>query len=183
MSRKERKSKGKKVNPTFFVFCEGKTEEKYINFLKTQFRIPIFIDSQIAGNRINENYINNYKKSKTIHEKDKTFLVYDIDAPKMLEKLKTIKNTILLDSNPCFEIWFLLHFQEQNSEINCKDCNKLLLSKCDTYKKGKISPNLSDFLKAKMQKAIHLSQKLEIHKNPSTQIFKLINELENIKKI
>lgn len=38
MSHKIRKSKGKQINPTFFVFCEGKTEEQYIEYLRSKFK-------------------------------------------------------------------------------------------------------------------------------------------------
>jgi len=40
MAGKRKPSKGKKINPTLFIFCEGKTEESYINFLKSFYRIP-----------------------------------------------------------------------------------------------------------------------------------------------
>lgn len=78
------------MKPTFFVFCEGETEEAYVKFLKSRYRIPIEIDSKVAGNRITNKYINNYKKEKFTHVKDKTFLLYDLDTPKMLEKLQQI---------------------------------------------------------------------------------------------
>ena len=117
MGRERRAPKGKKMKPTFFVFCEGKTEELYVKYLKSKYRIPIEIDTQIAKNGINKNYIKNYKKGKFTHQKDKTFLLYDLDVPKMLEKLQTIPNTILLASNPCIELWFLLHFKDVFSKI------------------------------------------------------------------
>lgn len=31
MARKAKLPKGKKMNPTFFVFCEGKTEAAYVD--------------------------------------------------------------------------------------------------------------------------------------------------------
>ena len=68
MGRHRSSPKGKKIKPTFFVFCEGKTEELYVKFLKSQFRIPILIDSKIAKNGINENYIKGYKKGKFTHK-------------------------------------------------------------------------------------------------------------------
>lgn len=90
MSRDIRKPKGKLINPTFFVFCEGKTEELYIKFLKSKYRLPIDIDTKIAGNRINASHIRNYKSRKQIHTKDKTYLMYDLDAPKMLKNCKEL---------------------------------------------------------------------------------------------
>jgi len=74
MKRQIRKPKGKEINPTFFVFCEGETEEQYIGFLRSEYRLPIVIDAKIAGNRITEKYIRNYKDSKLTHPKDKAYL-------------------------------------------------------------------------------------------------------------
>jgi hypothetical protein len=36
MIRKRVESRGKKINPHFWVFCEGKTEEAYVAFLKSK---------------------------------------------------------------------------------------------------------------------------------------------------
>lgn len=112
MGRSRKHPKWKKIRPTFFVFCEGETEEQYVKILKSHYRIPIEIDSKKAGHSISQKYINSYKKSKFTHKKDKTFLLYDIDVQGILTKLKAIKDSILLASNPCIELWFLLHFKE-----------------------------------------------------------------------
>ncbi|MDP4915040.1 MAG: RloB family protein [Saprospiraceae bacterium] len=46
MSRNKRIPKGKVINPTFYVFCEGETEEAYINYLRSKYRLPILIDAK-----------------------------------------------------------------------------------------------------------------------------------------
>jgi hypothetical protein len=66
MSRNKRIPKGKEINPTFYVFCEGETEESYINYLRSKHRLPILIDAKIAGNRITGKYIQNYKKDVSV---------------------------------------------------------------------------------------------------------------------
>jgi len=182
MSRPNRISKGRVTNPTFFVFCEGKTEELYINYLRTKYRLPILIDNKSTGNRITAKYIKNYKESKDVDPKDKTYLMYDLDAPKMLEKLQAIKNTILLSSNPCFELWFLLHYQEQNAEIEASKCMASLVSHHKTYKKGVLDQVLKRILNTKQTKAIHRAEKLKKHNNPSCQVFQLIQDLESFQK-
>ena len=105
MAKYQRKSKGKAINPTFFVFCEGESEDAYISFLRSRFRVPIEIISKIAGYRITWNYINNTLRHRPGHPKDKLFLLYDLDAPGLMEKLGAIKGAGLLLSNPCFEFW------------------------------------------------------------------------------
>jgi len=182
MSRTHRISKGKSINPTFFVFCEGETEEQYICYLRTKYRLPIVIDAKIAGNRITSEYISNYKKTKINHPKDKTFLIYDLDVPEMLSKLQKISNTIIISSNPCFELWFLLHYQEQKSAITTIDCNSKLKQHHKAYKKGIIDAKLKEKLIEKQEKALHRANKLKTHENPSTQINLLIQNLDEVKR-
>ena len=88
MAKNRRLSRGKKINPTLFIFCEGETEVSYINFLKSVYRIPsIHIHAKIRGNNITSAYINSYKQDKPTHEKDLNFLMYDLDVPNMLVRL------------------------------------------------------------------------------------------------
>jgi hypothetical protein len=166
MNRNERTPKGKIINPTFFVFCEGETEEGYIGYLRSKYRLPVLIDAKIAGNKITNKYIQNYKKNKATHPKDSTYLVYDLDVPEMLGKLKAIKNTVLLSSNPCFELWYLLHFQEQKAAITSNACN--------TELKNRIEEGQA--------KAVNRASKLTEFENPSSQLFEFINEMEKVKK-
>ena len=57
MARRRKQPRGKKINPTLFVFCEGETEESYVNFLKSKFRIPsIQIHAKVGGNNITSDY-------------------------------------------------------------------------------------------------------------------------------
>jgi len=46
--------------------------------------------------------------------------VKGIDAPEMLEKLHSIKKAILLLSNPCFELWYILHYSTLVSRLIIK---------------------------------------------------------------
>ena len=111
-----RKPRGKRINPTFFVFCEGKTEEEYVKFLRNVHRIPIEINSKRAGDSISQRFINNYLKSKTQHKKDEIFLMYDLDVEGTLDRLNDLEG-ILLVSNPCITLCFLLHHREHSDNI------------------------------------------------------------------
>ena len=182
MSRKRKAPKGKKMKPTFFVFCEGKTEELYVKYLKSKYRIPFEIDTQIAQNKITFNYIENYKQSRFTHEKDKTFLLYDIDAPMMLDKLQKIDDTTLLVSSPCIELWYLLHYKEQKAELNCHACIKELEKRNRQYSKISIDAKLRGHLDIHQQKAVYRAKKLSQYKNPSSTVYLLIDELEAVHK-
>lgn len=182
MKKQSRKPKFKELNPTYFVFCEGETEESYINHLKAKYRLPIEIDSKIAGNRITAKYIEHYKQDKFNLKKDKTYLVYDLDVPEMLNKLLAIKNATLLSSNPCFELWYLLHCQEQNVGLSSSECIYKLSAHLPDYAKGKFGYKIKSKIDDKQQKACHRAKKLTIHQNPSSQIYRLIEDLESVKQ-
>ena len=36
------------MNPTFFVFCEGKTEAAYVDLLRRSFRMPVEIIAKVS---------------------------------------------------------------------------------------------------------------------------------------
>jgi hypothetical protein len=67
MSSKRKAPKGKKINPHFWVFCEGETEEAYIRHLRLEYRLPVEIIPKIAGCDISTRYIQSYKKDKPGH--------------------------------------------------------------------------------------------------------------------
>lgn len=183
MARKRRPSKGKKINPTFFVFCEGETEEAYVNFLKRHFRLPsIQIHSRVSRNKITAKYIRNYKQDKPQHAKDRDFLMYDLDAPKILERLKKIEKAELLVSNPCIELWFLLHYKNHKAACDNKLCEREMNNRNKSYQKGELGEKLEQKLREKMHKAVERAKVLKPYENPSSTVYRLIEALKALKK-
>ena len=183
MARRRREPKGKKINPTLFVFCEGETEEAYINLLKSVYRIPsIHIHPKIGGNNITAEYIENYKQGKPTHEKDSNYLVYDLDVPEMITRLSKIKGCELLVSNPCIELWFLLHYKNQTASTNNANCCREMNNRNKTYKKGAIDKKLKEKLILKREDAVKRAKALNAYENPSSTMYKLIEILEGLKK-
>lgn len=183
MAKGRRKSKRKKINPTLFVFCEGETEVSYINFLKTEYRIPsIHIHPNIGGNNITSEYIDQYKKGKPTHEKDIDFLFYDLDIEAIQERLSKINDCILLVSNPSVELWFLLHHKNQIANVTSDYCVKELKNRNKKYKKGLIDRKLKDKLITKRIEAIKRAKKLSEFKNPSSTVYRLVEILDKLKR-
>ncbi|TVR38206.1 MAG: RloB domain-containing protein [Cryomorphaceae bacterium] len=183
MARKRRAPKGKKMNPTFFVFCEGETEEAYVHFLKRHFRLPsIQIHSRVSRNKITARYIKNYKQDKPQHEKDRDFLMYDLDVPKILARLKKIKGATLLVSNPCIELWFLLHFKNHQGECDPDFCTREMRNRNKGYQKGDLSTKLEEKLSTKMDQAVTRAKALEPFQNPSSTVYRLIEALLELRK-
>ena len=183
MARKRGKPRGKKINPTLFIFCEGDTEVAYINLLKSIYRIQsIQIRSNIGGNNITSEYITKYKKGKPTHEKDLNFLMYDIDVSRIIERLNKIDNCTLLLSNPCIELWFLLHYKNQTANIDCKKCCNEMKNRNRVYKKGAIDKKLKEKLSSKMKDAIKRAKNLTENDNPSSTMYKFIETLDELKR-
>lgn len=185
MAKHKREAKGKKINPTFFIFCEGESEETYVRHLRAQYRIPVEIVPKITRNQVSERKIRESIKNAPKHEKDKIFLVYDIDVTGFLEKLQTIQkqiNSELIVSNPCFELWYIFHFANHTAEINTDDCLKKLQSLCPSYKKGDIPVKLKEKLEEKKIEAVKRAKKQAGFNNPSTNIYLFLEELDKVKK-
>lgn len=171
MARKRKPSRGKKIKPQYWVFCEGATEASYVNMLKSKFRIPIEVVTRISGTRISESYIKRLKVGKPQHPKDRDFLMYDADRADILQNVKSIKNAILLLSNPSIELWFLLHFQKQKTSLNNKQCEEILNQHVKgNYKKGILPPNLAKPLSSNYELACTRAKALNFPKNPSSSL-------------
>lgn len=180
MGNHKRKSKGKTIRPTFFIFCEGESEDVYVSFLRAHYRVSIQIITKISRNRISQKYINKALDSLPRHTKDKLFLLYDIDAPGMLDKLQSINNAILLTSNPCFELWYILHYKNQTAAITTRQCINKITVLCLNYKKGFICDKLRAKLLKDTTRAVARARKLTLYQNPSTSIYILIDELNSL---
>ncbi|MBK7478928.1 MAG: RloB domain-containing protein [Bacteroidales bacterium] len=183
MDRKRSASKGKKINPHFWVFCEGKTEEAYIASLRSKYCIPIDIVSKMVGNKITDRFIREYKRGKPIHKKDKDFLIYDADVPETLARLRAIKTAQLIASNPSIELWFLLHYKNQTASISSQDCIRELSNRNrHSYQKGVIDKNLEIKLTENLTIACKRASHLILFNNPSSNMNVFINELDQAKR-
>jgi len=173
-----RVAKERKIKPIFYVFCEGETEEEYVNFLRLKYRIPIKIKSKVTGHSISQRIVDSHIDIGTKHEKDKIFLMYDLDEEGLLEKLQKISDSVLLTSNPCIELWFLLHFRNQTANINCSVCNRELKAKARGYEKGKLNEAIKNKLNDNYTSAIERAKNLNETNNPSSLVYKFIEEIE-----
>lgn len=180
MGKVSRVSKGKEVRPTFYVFCEGESEEVYISFIKTTHRIPIQIKSKVAKNKLNQKYVSRVLKLYQPHKKDKCFLMYDLDVPEMLNKLRAIRDSVLLVSNPCIELWYILHTCNHSYAASTHQCITQLEGICKGYKKGFICDKLKNELKTGEAKASSRAKKLTLYDNPSTSVFLLLDEINRV---
>lgn len=180
MARRERQSKGKAMRPNYFVFCEGDTEVEYIEMLRAYYRLPIHIIAKKTLLNITPALVERCKSVYIQTRNDRTYLMYDLDVPTMLERLQKIANVTLLCSNPCFEIWLLLHYADQRTELGSEECISRLASFVKQYKKGKLSNDVRQSLAIKQPIAIERAKGLIPYGNPSTTVYRLIENLNSM---
>lgn len=187
MASKREPSPSMRMRKIALVICEGETEVSYINLLKNWYKSPIRIVSHIEGTKITPSLVESRTRELKISAWDKvnTFLMYDMDVAAVNEKLKKCKATMLL-SNPCFELWPLLHAKEQKTAIGSDAVIKELKKRASVwrnYAKSSFTDTQQSFLKSNTDIAIERAKNLKEFQNPSTGIYKLIEILkETIRK-
>jgi hypothetical protein len=186
MAHRERTTRGWVMRPNYFVFCEGDTEVKYVEMLRSQFRCPIHIIPKKTLLNITPALVERCKATYMQSGKDKTFLMYDLDVPTMLKRLKKVPNATLLCTNPCFEIWLLLHEKDQKAPISSEMVVKELMKSSEVWKgytKSVLTRNQQIALEKNLDTAVGRAKLLTEFQNPSTGIYKLIEMLkETIRK-
>lgn len=193
-----KKTKKVKLKEKIAIIGEGYTEWYYFNGMK---RIETF-NFDIKPELPKHSDINSvYRKAKELIKigYNKVFCVIDYDniikTQKTLikfAKYKTkISNIIFIESMPCFEYWFLLHFLTNYSSRVYVNCNQVEcdLKKYLTYKKSKKyfeKNNIYKLLKSnkKMEKALNFSCQSIVEKAksnnklyPYTKMYNLFEKL------
>lgn len=181
MARKERISKGKVMKPNFFVFCEGDTEVAYTLMLRAYYRLPIHIIPKKTLLNITPSLVSRCKAEFVQTRNDRTYLMYDLDVENMLERLKKVTNATLLCSNPCFELWLLLHYADIVTRLTSEDCLNRLLATTKQYKKGIINNEMKKYLMENVTIATNRAKNHIAYQNPSTTVYQLIEDLKRLK--
>jgi hypothetical protein len=111
--------------------------------------------------------------------------MYDMDVQAINEKLRKCKAEMLL-SNPCFEIWLLLHAKDQKSAIETDALIKELKKSAPVWKnysKSAFTDTQKAFLNDNTDVAVARAKDLCEFQNPSTGIYKLIDLLQKNAKM
>lgn len=183
MAGKRIERKPRAMKRVFLVICEGQTEEAYIDFLRQKYRLPIKIVAKVSGGAIDNAKVKAYQNDMKISKTDniKTFLMYDMDVPAVAKRIAAINAEKLL-SNPCIELWFLLHATEIRAELTTKDCIDRLKKSAGewgNYKKSMLTQSQKNLLWNNREEAVRRAMILDGKGNPSSTVYRLIQELEN----
>lgn len=181
----------------FLIVCEGKkTEPNYFEWLKTIWKVQgevktntsagfslKIIDGQKAPKNVVERAIREKKKNNSY---DQVWAVFDCDDfgddnLKTAFELAKANDIKIAFSNPCFEIWFLLHFREVDSNIARNTLFSLIKNHIECLY-DKTDDSIHDHLIPHLDKAMTRAKALAKkqcgnRENPYTGIYLLIDEL------
>lgn len=172
--------------PLYVIATEGAVTEKiYFSsiFQRKNIRMPILETK--SGNSSPDKVFKrliNYKR-KYNASPDELWLVIDRDYWE-LETLKQIakecksKGYNLIISNPCFELWLLLHQDKPKQPLTVADCEKELKKMIPSYTKSQYSTeNIKEALDLAIKHAKTPDDGKDIQSPPSTRVFKLVEKL------
>lgn len=170
----------------FLVVCEGETEKTYVEALKQHYRIPVAIKTKVSGNQINARLVGEFVRELGLERGDdyNLFYIYDSDIECIVEKLKSLPGFTIL-SNPCIELWFILHTKSQTRSIETDDVVNALRKSHQAwtnYVKGIFSSSQLKLLLENKTEAIDRARSLNFPNNPSTNVHEFIAALESAKK-
>lgn len=181
--RARRFKKTRSAHRVFLVICEGESEEAYVNVLKQFFRLPITIKTKVSGNAINKRMADKYIQELGISGKAdyEVFYIYDSDVDVVVDKLLSLPEGTVILSNPCIELWYLLHMREHNRYSNSKEIINHLIASGNIWKnycKGILSPEQRKILMERHESASLRGRKLNWKENPSTNMHSFIEALK-----
>ena len=196
---KKRNRQNRKEKPMIIITAEGRneTEARYFNYFRTA-DCPYIIKFHKAGYLTDPTKLaESIRKRWDAEEADErtgdmAFVVVDLDNNE--EKAKEIqqveaRNRVekFIVSNPCFEVWYLLHYGfSTKSYINADAVIRELKKHYSEYEK---TSDMYPLLKDKMDDAIANAEKLEkyheverhshpdVKCNPYTDIHKLVKKI------
>ena len=168
------------MTPDYFVFCEGETEVAYVEMLRAYYRLPIRIIAKKTMQNITQKLVERCEAAYIQTKNDRTYLMYDLDVATMFDRLAQIKDATLLCSNPCFELWLLLHHSDQSAPLTSAECVNRLSSFVKQYKKGILEPEEKQYLLMNTPLATSRAKAMEPFTNPSTTVYRLLEDLKKL---
>jgi hypothetical protein len=194
-----KKSAFRKIKKSMLIVVEGETELIYFDQLKSEYRLAnLSIKPRLSPRKDPENIVKRAIKENQRGDFDFTWCIFDLDTIEQnKEKYRKAiaiakkKKYYIANSFPCFEIWFLLHFNFSTKYYANYEQLKIDLCKhIDDYCKDQkylIQKNLYRHLSDKLQQAMENSKKLEeyneaneIELGTRCEIYKIIENIQEL---
>lgn len=200
ISSLKRKTSYRPPKRKFILFCEGaKTERDYFEALGAEYCGAIvridFIGGVGVPKTVADHAIKELKdrglhvKSRTrsvlnsFEEGDEVWAVFDRDEHPEYEESITrckVEKVRVAHSNPCFELWLILHYQDYSKDCNHKTVQKDLGGICKEYSRKNKTVDCSkivpEIIAAEKRAAVQLKNRNEEGNSfgpPSTTVGRL----------
>lgn len=172
------------IERVILVICEGQTEKCYVDALRQLYRLPITIRSRVCGSEISQRTVdaiiaNIEKDSVAVGE---IFYMYDADVPNVVAKIKALASGRPILTDPCIELWFLLHHATHTARVDSATALTMLKRHWPAYQKGSLSAAQISHLQANCPAACQRAKSLTAGANPSSEMHIFIDRLEKAKK-
>ncbi len=190
-----RKIKMRDPRKRIYVLCEGKTEEGYFESFRRR-GLNLRLEVQTAKHTDPDSMLQSAKQiiSKEELESgfDEMWCVFDLDVLATDEQWRLIYSSAskhhvrLAYSNPCFELWYYLHFTYVSKKLDSRTVLSMLRTYLPDYEKNKdvakaIRQQLSKAIaNAKQLSEYHNQKKMErrwTRRNPETAVHELVQRL------
>lgn len=179
------------------IVCEGGvTEAGYFRDLRAAFRNPLVeVEIDYKGG-VPKTLVERAAERKKAAERearsrrddflryDEVWCVFDIDEHPHLPDARQQARDNRIDlavSNPCFELWALLHFQEQTSHLERRDARNRLKRHLPDYEKALPFERLKPGYLEAVTRAHELERRCEADgepgRNPSTGVHRLTEQI------
>lgn len=184
------------LKPTVLIFCEGeKTERQYFEKFAHQHRNSLIRVEVVKKTGVPLPLVKNaieYKKENETQAKrekdpniayDSVWCVFDVDNHPRVAEAKKLANDNKIQvaiSNPCFELWLVLHFQESPGKKSCRQFQSLLKNLDPSYANDSKSVDFSKYAPGYDQ-AVERAKRLDAiaqtagtpGDNPTTNVYEL----------
>jgi hypothetical protein len=167
---------------TVLVLCSGsRTEPEYLDGLRQAYRRSGLKIRVIAKPRDPESLVRHAQKVLTLDggELDEVWCVVDVDEFELdaASRLSERAGVSLAVSNPCFELWLLLHFDDCHSHVDgAADAVRRLARHLPAYDKARLV--FADFapgVEEAIERATSLDDGQPVGPNPSSAVWRLVS--------
>jgi hypothetical protein len=181
--------------PRILIVCEGtKTEPGYFNHLRQLYRRLIEVEISPGGTP--RTLVQRAAEMKKAAEREarrdanllfeEVWCVFDVDEHPFLPEAKQQARDNQIEvaiSNPCFELWILLHFRDQRASIDRADLHRECREFLPGYEKAVPCDTLHAHYAEALQRALELAHWQETRgtpdANPSTGVHLLTERIKS----
>lgn len=200
----KRRNSARSIEPKFLIACEGDSEENYIEAIRRDLRLSK--DRVIVLNEKGTDPLSIVRtaiEAKEDLQRDNLWLPQDtvwvaLDGDEHRDNdrdnwhqaldLAQAKSVQLALSNPSLELWYLLHYQNQEAYIHRDKAAEELEGHLPSYKKPMgLYPVPPDMIAAAIQRAARLAHRneengLPFHNNPCSGMGRLVESLLRLRR-